>query len=498
MPSRRHARYRLLDAALTGAVCQRSTQSTRQRFGPTSQAAAADDRVALPSAVALGGAANGCALRVLVTGASGLLGSWLLRTSPGSVEVVAAAWRGKVDWPQVVRVDLREAERTRRLLATVRPDLVVHAAYARDRASIVAATGSVVAGAGAVGASVVLLSTDAVFSGDGSPCAEDDDPRPVWDYGRWKVEAERMVAASAGAVVRLPLLVSLEPADASTRRIRAASATGERVGWFAGERRQPADAEQIARAIWQIAQLPSAEHGGFWHLAGAERITRRELGTRIAQALDVPDPGIDVPAPPTDTRPRDLHLTDARARTRIGWRPTPVLHEPRRATSSEAGDVGVDGCDALLQPPARASTRLMPMRSLEPEGPRPRQCLYPRWPPQTGRRRRSGYGRLAADEQAIEITGMCGRADGRQRPQPHRAARRTSTVPYTASMAATKMLRVSDRTHDGFRREAERRGATIDEVAAAALRALRQKEMGEQLAAPLEDDEAEWLDAPLR
>jgi len=65
-------------------------------------------------------------------------------------------------------------------------------------------------------------------------------------------------------------------------------------------------------------------------------------------------------------------------------------------------------------------------------------------------------------------------------------------------MAATKMLRVSDRTHDGFRREAQRRGATIDEVAAAALRALRQKDMGEQLAAPLDDDEAEWLDASLR
>jgi hypothetical protein len=35
-------------------------------------------------------------------------------------------------------------------------------------------------------------------------------------------------------------------------------------------------------------------------------------------------------------------------------------------------------------------------------------------------------------------------------------------------------------------------------VAAAALCALRQKELGEQFAAPLEDDEAEWLDAPLR
>lgn len=93
---------------------------------------------------------------------------------------------------------------------------------------------------------------------------------------------------------------------------------------------------------------------------------------------------------------------------------------------------------------------------------------------------------------------MCGRIGGSHRTQLHRVAGPTFTVPYTAAMAATKMLRVSDRTHDGFRREAQRRGATIDEVAAAALRALRQKEMGEQLSTPLDDDEAEWLDASLR
>jgi len=87
-------------------------------------------------------------------------------------------------------------------------------------------------------------------------------------------------------------------------------------------------------------------------------------------------------------------------------------------------------------------------------------------------------------------------------PYPHTTAVHLDqpclTVPYTSVMAATKMLRVSDRTHDGFPREAQRRGATIDEVAAAALRALRQKETGEQLAAPLDTDEAEWLDSPLR
>jgi hypothetical protein len=64
-------------------------------------------------------------------------------------------------------------------------------------------------------------------------------------------------------------------------------------------------------------------------------------------------------------------------------------------------------------------------------------------------------------------------------------------------MRTTQMLRVSERTHEGFKREAERRGESIDSVASAALRALRQKEMGRQLAERLRDDEQNWLDADL-
>lgn len=59
------------------------------------------------------------------------------------------------------------------------------------------------------------------------------------------------------------------------------------------------------------------------------------------------------------------------------------------------------------------------------------------------------------------------------------------------------MIRVSERTHAGFKREADRRGVTIDDVAEEALRALHQKEMGGQLASELRDDETAWLDAEL-
>lgn len=64
-------------------------------------------------------------------------------------------------------------------------------------------------------------------------------------------------------------------------------------------------------------------------------------------------------------------------------------------------------------------------------------------------------------------------------------------------MPATRMIRVSDETLAAFKREAARTGDSLDVVAAAALRALRQKRMGAELAEPLRHDEQEWLDADL-
>src|SRR4051812_47712023 len=106
---------------------------------------------------------------VLLTGASGLLGHWLLRSAPRSGDVVALTHRRSVGAAATVAADLREAMAVTAAVAAVDPTLVVHAAYARDRASIVDATRHVVDAANAVGAQVLFVSTDAVFLGDGYP-----------------------------------------------------------------------------------------------------------------------------------------------------------------------------------------------------------------------------------------------------------------------------------------------------------------------------------------
>ena len=174
---------------------------------------------------------------VLVTGASGLVGTWLRRTVPPDTEFVALTHRTSVQSSASVTADLRDAGPVSAVFSSVRPSLVIHAAMAVDAASIVGATTNVSEAASLVDADLVYVSTDAVFSGDGRPREEGARPDPTWDYGRWKAEAEEVVLReSAGAaVVRLPLVVSLDPEDRVVARIRQGALRGEPTKWFHDE-----------------------------------------------------------------------------------------------------------------------------------------------------------------------------------------------------------------------------------------------------------------------
>jgi dTDP-4-dehydrorhamnose reductase len=140
------------------------------------------------------------------------------------------------------------------------PERVIHAAYAGDQVTIVDATRNVVDAAREVDADVLYVSSDAVFSGDGLPRHEDASPDPVWDYGRWKARAERIVAGGVetSTIVRLPLIVSLDPEDHVVARIRQGAAPEAPTSWFVDELRQPAAASELAEALWRWRRQPPA------------------------------------------------------------------------------------------------------------------------------------------------------------------------------------------------------------------------------------------------
>ena len=58
-------------------------------------------------------------------------------------------------------------------------------------------------------------------------------------------------------------------------------------------------------------------------------------------------------------------------------------------------------------------------------------------------------------------------------------------------------VRIDITTHDELKRLAAELNTTVGNTVSLAVRALRQDRVGEDLAAPLRDDEASWLDADL-
>ena len=144
-------------------------------------------------------------MRLLVTGAAGMLGR----------DVVAAANDAGHDVVALTRADLdiADAAAVRAAVVDARPDAVVNCAAWTDvdgaEAEEAAATavngdgaGHVAAAAAEAGAHVVHVSTDYVFDGAArEPYPEDAPTAPASAYGRSKLAGERAVAA-AGARAR--------------------------------------------------------------------------------------------------------------------------------------------------------------------------------------------------------------------------------------------------------------------------------------------------------
>lgn len=58
-------------------------------------------------------------------------------------------------------------------------------------------------------------------------------------------------------------------------------------------------------------------------------------------------------------------------------------------------------------------------------------------------------------------------------------------------------VRIDTATHQELKRLADDLGTTVGQAVAIAVRSLRQDHIGQELVAPLRDDETSWLDAEL-
>ena len=238
-------------------------------------------------------------MRILVTGAGGLLGNAVVRTAGERDHDIRAYARSALDV-----TDPGEVERR---LRAEKPEVVIHcAAYTAvdraeeelDQAMSVNRDGTrnVAMAAAQVGAMVVYPSTDYVFNGRAdTPYGPDDETSPVNAYGISKLAGEQVLAMSGCSwmVVRTSWLYGPGGRDF----VDVVLEQGERRGG-----RMTVVDDQVGCPTWTsslapgIVELAEAGAKGTYHLCDAGQVSWLELARRVVE-----EAGLDLELTATST-----------------------------------------------------------------------------------------------------------------------------------------------------------------------------------------------------
>lgn len=254
--------------------------------------------------------------KLLITGATGLLGSHILRASQEWWHPVgtyhrttrrqALSFFGKIDHG---RIDLGDYSETKAMVADVQPAAVIHTAAITDLdycekypdesllINLNAAT-DLAALCGDKDIPFLFTSADLVFDGAGAPYAEDDPPTPINVFGEHRALAEEgIIAAYEDAVIaRLPLLIGYGGLGRESFFYKLVSSfrRGQEVTLFGDAIRSPVSAAVAAQGLLQIAgsgfeddvNIAETERVvGRIHLGGRDQISLFELGQLTLRIL---------------------------------------------------------------------------------------------------------------------------------------------------------------------------------------------------------------------
>ncbi len=279
--------------------------------------------------------------KILLTGASGFLGSVLLQKAAPSWETVGLFYEHPVaplPHARTHRLDLTAEKDIRRFLRSEKPDVIIHAA-AQTRVDLCeespeacrrlneAGTRTLAEAASELGSRLLYISTDLVFDGQKGLYAENDPTHPLSTYARTKLAAERIVqsACSNFVVVRIAIMYGRSPLNrySFSEWLRTSWEKGQPTPLFYDQYRTPIWVDNLAEALLELAEK---DFVGVLHLAGSQRVDRVRFARILAQILGankkliVPKSMFDVPA--RAPRPKDVSLKIDRARALLK---TPLL-----------------------------------------------------------------------------------------------------------------------------------------------------------------------------
>jgi len=273
--------------------------------------------------------------RLIVTGASGLLGVNLVLEASSKHEVIAITNQHRMGFKHIREetIDLTVEGEVKRLFDHLRPDAVINCAAgtAIDKLETdpqlamrlnCEMAGHLARAAKMQGARFIQFSTDAVFNGMEGNYSEIDRPDPVNQYGRSKLAGEELVLQEdPDALVIRTNIFGWSPGwkDTLAEWFVGQLESGRTVPGFMDTYFSPIFVNDLARIT---LELINHSMNNIVHIPGADCVSKYEFGVRIARALSLnPDQVQATPSASADftaPRPRNTCLCGDRIRELVG------------------------------------------------------------------------------------------------------------------------------------------------------------------------------------
>jgi dTDP-4-dehydrorhamnose reductase len=236
--------------------------------------------------------------RLLITGASGLLGTNLVLECETDFDVIAIVHTQSVNFThaQVIKADLTNSSSVRKIFEDNRPQWTIHCAAdtdiddlesdprQADRLNVQMAR-EVAKEAASIRSRLLFVSTDSVFDGCGGPYQEGDAPNPLNTYARSKLEGEYAVVREhpGGLIARTNLYGwSLTHKKSLAEWFYLKLKEGEHCTGFPDICFSPVYAPDLASIFIQMLDQGLE---GLYHIPGDECISKYEFGRRLAKVF---------------------------------------------------------------------------------------------------------------------------------------------------------------------------------------------------------------------
>lgn len=238
-------------------------------------------------------------MKILVTGANGLLGQKLVQllSRQKEVEVIATARKELTKIPGVSFeiMDITSSVQTEEVLLRTKPEVVINTAAMtqvdqceteRDLCWLhnVIGVENLVSACEKIKARLVHVSTDFIFDGSHGPLDESAIPAPVNFYGESKWVGEKVVQGShlEWAILRTVLVYGVTD-DMSRSNIvlwvKKSLEEGKNINVVDDQWRTPTLAEDLAMGCYLAAKQKAK---GIYHISGEEMMTPYDIAIRTA------------------------------------------------------------------------------------------------------------------------------------------------------------------------------------------------------------------------